>query len=43
MKERKGPLNQGQNATKAYFILKEHMINLIREILSTTKNVNIEE
>ena len=26
---------------KAYFILKEHMINLIREILSTTKNANI--
>ena len=26
---------------KAYFILKEHMINLIRDILSTTKNANI--
>ena len=26
---------------KAYFILKEHMINLIRDILSTTKNENI--
>ncbi len=26
---------------KSYFILKEHMINLIREILSTTKNPNI--
>ena len=26
---------------KAYFILKEHMINLIREILNITKNVNI--
>ena len=26
---------------KAYFILKEHMINLIRDILSTTKNGNI--
>ena len=26
---------------KAYFILKEHMINLIRDILSTNKNANI--